>query len=121
MSMARTILALLVALSVAVTPAVAGSLLSSKASEASVAVIGPLEAMPADCNHHHHSGQAPHDSKPANDRAAMAACAAACAKYVGTVAAAITPMRTASTPLPVATAGLVLVKLGSPPFRPPRV
>lgn len=131
MSVARTILVALIAVAVAAMPASTGFMLAGKASENApthavpviqhviqIAAIHPA-AMPADCDHH----MPPSDpgSKPTEDCASMAACVAHCFSYSGTVVPVITPAPIGSRLQPVAAAGLVTSRIGSPPFRPPRV
>jgi hypothetical protein len=115
----RAILAVVVAVSVAVLPATAGAVRAAQASERSVAEAALSAAMPVDCDH-----EAPardRGSRPADDCATMAACAANCFNYAGTVVPEIAPVPTASRLQPIAATDLVVSKIGSPPFRPPRV
>lgn len=122
MSLVRTILVALIAVAVAAMPASAGFVLAVSASEnASAHAVHAMDAaaIPAHCDHH----MPPFDpgSKPTKDCTSMAACAAHCFNYSGTVVPAITPVPTASRLQSIAPAGLVASTIGSPPFRPPRV
>ncbi len=107
----------MIAVSVAVMPATAGIMPTAKASQTAVA--HDMAGMPADCEHHapaRDSGQ-----KSADNCASMAACAASCFNYAGTVVPAVAPAPTASRPQPIAAAGQLVSRIGSPPFRPPRI
>jgi hypothetical protein len=115
----RTILAVVVAVSVAVLPATAGALPAAKASETSVVEVALSAAMPVDCDHH--APARDRGSRAADDCATMAACAASCFNYAGTVVPGVAPVPTASRLQPVVATALVVSKIGSPPFRPPRV
>ncbi len=119
MRLARTILVALIAAAVAVVPATAGLMPVAKASEPPAAHALHAGAMPVDCDHH----APPRDqgSKPAGDWAAMAACAAHCFNYSGTVVPALKPAPTASRLQPITAVAFVVSDIGSPPFRPPRV
>jgi hypothetical protein len=115
----RTILAVVVAVSVAVLPATAGTLPVAKASESQATEVALSAAMPVDCDHH--APARDRGSKAADDCAAMAACAASCFNYAGTVVPEVALVPTASRLQPVAATDLVVSKIGTPPFRPPRV
>jgi hypothetical protein len=127
MRIGRTILALLIALSVAMLPAAAGAgsrstppadmsgdisttdVLSSDMSATD------MSAMEGDC--------CPHKANPcdkANDCATMAACALKCFSFAGTAWSAITfPASFANLAIPFGD-GPPPSQMGSPPFRPPR-
>jgi len=114
MGFARTILALVIALSVAALPAAAGCITVVKSAPQTL-----QSAMPGDCVHH---GSPPvHDSKAMDDCASMGLCAAKCFNYTGTVLPHVMLAPTGSALQPVATGDLVVSQIGSPPFRPPRV
>jgi len=113
MSIARTIVAFLIALSVAILPAVASAGVSAKAPEATA--ISVAEDM-SDC--------CPHKANPCekamDDCASMAICAVKCFSFVGTSSIIVFP----STFVKMATslgANARSSQTGSPPFRPPRV
>jgi hypothetical protein len=114
MSIGRTILALLIALSVAMLPAVAGAGISVKSADMNV--MSAMEDMPDCC---------PHKANPC-DRAmdgctSMAACALKCFSFAGTSFSNIVfPSSSAKMPASIAT-NPFSSQTGSPPFRPPRV
>jgi hypothetical protein len=111
----RTIIAVLLGLSVATLPAAGGFAASSKTMETSVS-----ETMP-DCNHHHNL---PSDKtqKTADDGACMAACALSCFNFTAPGFAGIAFSQPASAALmPVRASIHVSSRMGSPPFRPPRI
>jgi hypothetical protein len=114
MGLARTILAIVIALSVAALPATAGCISVAKSAPQTV-----QSAMPDDCDHH---GSPPaHGSKGMDDCASMGLCAIKCFNYAGTVLPHVVLAPTRSAPQPVAASDLVVSQIGSPPFRPPRV
>jgi len=114
MALARTILAIVIALSVAALPATVGCVSVAKSSPQTV-----QSAMPDDCDHH---GSSPaHGSKAMDDCASMGLCAIKCFNYAGTVLPFLMFAPTRSAPQPVATGDLVVSLIGSLPFRPPRV
>jgi len=112
----QTILAIVLALSVAMLPATIGFAASATAAtEMSV-----TQAMP-DCEHNHHNAPADKTQKSADHGACMAACAAICFGFSAfdvTDIAYSAPVRVALKPLRASTALSSL--MGSPPFRPPR-
>ena len=111
----RTILAFVVALSVAMLPAAAGFAAVSKTIDASVS-----EAMP-DCEHHHHKLPSDQTQKTADDGACMAACALNCFSFTATTFSGIAFSSPASAALkPVYASSIFASQMGSPPFRPPR-
>ena len=107
MAVARTFLALLVALSVAILPAAGGAAVVQKTVDASIS-----EPM--------HDCCPGHDDK-AMDCASMAACALKCFSFSGgSVTELLFPLKLASQKPPrVRDAGPS--QAGTPPFRPPRV
>ena len=111
----RTIVAVLVALSVATLPAATGF-----AAGATTAMeISASQAM-ADCDHHH---AAPSDKtqKTADDGACMAACALNCFNFMAAAFSGIAFSSPASAALrPVHASSIFASQMGSPPFRPPR-
>jgi hypothetical protein len=112
----RTILAIVVGLSVAILPAAAGFATSAAMTEMSVSA-----GMP-DCDHHHHH-TAPSDKtqKTANCCADMATCAFNCFNFTATVCSDITFSSSACTALkPVRAADKLPVQIAGAPFRPPR-
>jgi hypothetical protein len=114
MGLARTILAVVIALSVAVLPAAAGCITVAKSAPQTM-----QSAMPDDCDHH---GSSPvHGSKAMDDCASMGLCPAKCFNYAGTALPHVIVALTGSALQPVAAGDLVVSQIGSPPFRPPRV
>jgi hypothetical protein len=130
MRIGRTILALLIALSVAMLPAAAGTGLRSSASAdmSSTATDMPssdmsatdmaamdMSAMEGDC--------CPHKANPcdkADDCRTMATCVLKCFSFAGTAWSTITfPSSFAKLAVPFGGAALPS-QTGSPPFRPPR-
>lgn len=112
----RIIIAILISLSVATLPATAGFAASVlTASKMPVSV-----AMP-DCDHHHKvpSGQT---QKIIDNCASMAACALTCFNFIGTPLSGFVYLPPSSTALkPVRISAHVSSRMGSPPFRPPRI
>jgi hypothetical protein len=112
MSIGRTIVALLIALSVAILPAAASAGMTVKSPEA--AGISTAEGMPDCC---------PHKVNPCgkvmDDCAAMATCALKCFSFVETSAVIIFPSAFAKMTASFAT-DRFSSQTGSPPFRPPR-
>jgi len=113
MSIGRTIVTLLIALSVAILPAAGSPGVSVKSPEA--ADISVTEDMPDCC---------PHKANPCEKAtdvcAAMAACALKCFSFVGTSAVIVFPSAFAKMTASFA-ANPFCSQPGSPPFRPPRV
>jgi hypothetical protein len=114
MGLARTILAVVIALSIAALPAAAGCITVVKSAPQTL-----QSAMPDDCDHH---GSSPaHGSKTMDDCASMGLCAAKCFNYAGLTLPHVMLGPTGSALQPVANGDLVVSQIGSPPFRPPRV
>jgi hypothetical protein len=115
MRIGRTIVAVLVALSVATLPATTGFAAgAAKAMEVSVS-----PAMP-DCDHHHNAPGGK-TQKTTDDGACMAACALNCFNFMTTANSSIDFSSPASATLkPVHASNIFASQLGSPPFRPPR-
>ena len=114
MRIGQTILAMVVALSVATLPATAGFAASSKTMEVSAS-----ETVP-DCGHDHH---APSDKtqKAANDCASMAGCALKCFNFIGVTFSGIALLSPVGATLePLRVNDRVLSRTGGLPFRPPR-
>jgi hypothetical protein len=113
MNIGRTILAVLIALSVAILPAAAAAAVSSQ----SLAAAGMSMTDDMDC--------CPHKTNPCekamDDCGAMATCALKCFSFAGTLSSALL--------FPLARAKMAVFfacnsfspQSGSPPFRPPRV
>jgi hypothetical protein len=116
MRIGRTIVAVLIALSVATLPAAIGF-----ASGATTAMeISASPAMP-DCDHHHHNAPGGKTQKSMDDCASMAGCALKCFNFTGTILAGIAYSSSASAALkPVHASNIFASQMGSPPFRPPR-
>src|SRR5262245_42225065 len=114
MRYARFILACLITLSVAALPAAAAGAFTAEAKSSDVAM---SSSMPDCCDRE----SLPCD-KPAGDLGPCAtfSCMAKCFSYVGAPSPGVlVPVKTADQPR--RTIDLVLLKIGSPPFRPPRV
>ena len=113
MSIGRTVLALLVALSVAMLPAAAG---------AGVSVKSPAKAdMSAMEDMHDCCPKANPCDKAMDDCGTMATCALKCFSFAGTSSSIITfPASFAKMTAPFA-ANPFSSQTGTPPFRPPRV
>jgi hypothetical protein len=113
MGIGRTILALLVALSVAMLPAAGGAGISSKSPEP--ADMSMTDDM-SDC--------CPHKTNPCekamDDCATMATCALKCFSFAGTSSMIVFPSTSARVTLSFA-GNPFSSQTGSPPFRPPRV
>ena len=114
MRVARTIMVLLLALAVAVLPAVSGIALAAKSIETTFSVAVP------DCAHHHGS-PADHSSKAMDDCTSMAGCAAKCFNYIGNVVYRPAFVPVGATVQPLEASKVVTSEIGNPPFRPPRV
>ena len=112
MRVGRTILALLVAFAVAALPMAGVS--ASVAKSAAILVSSSVH----DCDH---GGPGEDASKAAGDCAGMAACAAKCFNYAGTVVSDLRLLPVASTVPPVLERNLIVSQVATPPFRPPRV
>jgi hypothetical protein len=111
----QTILALVLALSVAMLPAAVGFAAVSKTIDVAVS-----ETMP-DCDHHHHAAPSDQTKKTTDDSACMAACALNCFSFTATGFSGIAFSAPAGAALKPVRADTNLSSLmGSPPFRPPR-
>jgi hypothetical protein len=113
MGFARTILAILIAISVVVLPAAGGVSIAKSAPQTAPSTVSD------ECDHH---ASSPADgSKAMDDCTCMGLCAAKCFSYAGVALpyAVLTPTR--SKLEPVVADHLVVSQIGSPPFRPPRV
>jgi len=112
MNIARTIVAFLIALSVAMLPAAGSAAMSTKSPE--VAGIDVTDDM-SDC--------CPHKVSPCektmDDCGAMATCALKCFSFLGTSAVIVCPSAFAKMTASFA-ANPFSSQAGSPPFRPPR-
>lgn len=112
----RTIVAILVALSVATLPAAAGF----AAGATTTKEISASEAM-ADCDHHHHSAPSDKTQKTADDGACMASCALNCFNFTAAGFSGIAFWSPAGAALkPTHASNIYASLLSSPPFRPPR-
>ena len=112
MSIARTILVFLIALSVALLPAAAGAGLSSKSAD--TIEMSSMEDM--DC--------CPHKANPCDKMggcASMATCALHCFSFAVNGAPVPFVALTLADNMPVLQDGNVPSQSGIPPFRPPRV
>lgn len=111
MAIGRTILALLVAFSVATLPVAGGAAVSVNSAEASVS-----DAMSDDCDHHVMPCQ-----KAKDDCGSMAACALKCFGFsVSSISDFIFPLTLADATSSLAS-NPFRSHIGSPPFPPPRV
>ena len=115
MRIGRTIVAVLVALSVATLPAATGF-----AADATTAMeISAVPAMP-DCDHHHNAPGGK-TQKSMDDGSCMAACALNCFNVMAAAFSAVAFSPPASAALkPARTSSNISSLMGSPPFRPPR-
>jgi hypothetical protein len=114
MSIGRTILALLIALSVAILPAAAAAGVSVK----SLGAVGiSMTDDMSDC--------CPHKANPCgkamDECAAMATCALKCFSFAGTISATLIFPSTFVKLAASFAADRLSSQTGSPPFRPPRV
>jgi hypothetical protein len=110
MSIGRTILALLIVLSVAMLPAVGGARIIVKSADMSA--MADMDCCPHKAN--------PCD-KAMDDCASMATCALKCFSFAGTSFSNIVfPSSSAKLPASIAV-NPFSSQTGSPPFRPPRV
>jgi hypothetical protein len=113
MCIARTILVLLIALSVALLPAAAGAGLSSKSADTTE--MSAMEDM--DC--------CPHKVNPCDQMdgcTSMATCALHCFNFAASgVPLPVVDLLMLADNMPVLQDGNVPSQSGSPPFRPPRV
>jgi hypothetical protein len=112
MAFARTILALLIALSVAWLPAAGAAAFKFKSQEmAEMSASEPMDCCPS----------AADPCKVMPDCASMAACMANCLGYAGGESSPLVyPMALAAL-MPVFESGILHSRATSPPFRPPRV
>ena len=111
MAFARTILALLIALSVALVPAVGGVAFKFKSQE----MIEMSAAEPMDC------------CPPAanlcdmGDCGSMAACSLNCIGFAGGISSQLVYPAALADTMPLLESGVLRSETGSLPFRPPRV
>ncbi len=114
MGLARTILAAMIALSVALLPAAGGAVAGLKAADVSVS-----EPMHDCCEH----GAMPCDQaqKAVDDCMSTAACVLKCFNFSGIASSSMLIAQAESTIEPVRVSQLVGSQTGCPPFRPPRV
>jgi hypothetical protein len=115
MHLGRTILILLVALSVAMLPATGGAAVSVKSADMS-GMSSSMDDMDGCC---------PHKKLPAEKTigdccSSMATCPMNCFGFAGTSSLIVFPLLLGSLPMFVASNPL-RSQTGSPPFRPPRV
>jgi hypothetical protein len=115
----RTILAVLLAVSVAALPAAAGAIAAAGTKGDARAATAQAAAMPADCAHHH--APADRGQKGMDDGASPAACAVHCFNFAGTVVPGVIMLPKASQLPPLGTAGRIASNIAAPPFRPPRI
>ena len=115
MRIGRTILALLIAVSVAMMPAAAGAGIGAKSPPAEISA-ADMPAVEGNC--------CPHKANPcdrADDCGTMATCALKCFSFAGTSLSTIVfPSKFAKIAVPFA-GDSFLSQTGRPPFRPPRV
>jgi hypothetical protein len=112
MSIGRTILALLIALSVAMLPAAVGSGLGIKSAD--MTEMSSMEDM--DC--------CPHKANPCDQMdgcTSMAACALHCFSFLGSASLPFAYPLALANRMPVLQDGNIHSQTSSPPFRPPRV
>ena len=114
----RTIIAVLIGLSVATLPATLG-FAASVATTTAMEILA-TQAMP-DCDHHHHAAPSSQTNKTMDDGACMACCALTCFNFTAACFSAIVFSSPASAALkPVRTRIHVASQMGNLPFRPPR-
>ena len=114
MSIGRTILALVVALSVALLPAAAGAGVSAKPPES--ADMSAMEDMHECC-----PPQANPCDKAMDDCGTMASCALKCFSFAATSSSIIVFPSISATMTASFVSHPFSSQMGSPPFRPPRV
>jgi hypothetical protein len=113
MNIVRTVFALVIALSVAMLPAIGGGAFASHSQDAAMASMD-------DCPHHHHHHGAP-AKKAMDDCCAMAVCALKCFSYCGAMVSELVYPSLTATIEPLLASKALHSQTGSPPFRPPRV
>src|SRR4051794_2211872 len=106
MPVARTFLAFLIALSVAILPAAGGAAMVQKSAEISVS--GPMH----DC--------CPGQTDQAMDCASMAGCALKCFGFSGPMVSELGVPAMLARALPLPASQAVHSRAAAPPFRPPR-
>jgi hypothetical protein len=116
MMIARTILAVVIALSVAILPAASGAALTFKPMDMSPAEMSVSEPMSDCCDH----DSAP-CHKPKGDCASMAACALKCFNFTGLEFSGIAFPIISNSAMPAVAESTVPLAAAIPPFRPPRV
>src|SRR5438132_14091188 len=113
MAFARTILAALIALSVALLPAAgAGALKFQSQDMTEMSASEPMD----DCCPH----AASLCDKAMSDCTSMAACAVNCLSCASATSSALIYPMTLAVLMPLFESGLLHSQMGSPPFRPPR-
>jgi hypothetical protein len=112
MNVGRTILALLIALSVAMLPTVASANIAVTSTDMTeMADMAAMEDM--DC--------CPHKAKPCDHCSSMATCQLACFGFSATASSNVIFPRVTASLSPLSGANAFRSQIGSPPFRPPRV
>ena len=112
MALSRTILALLIAASVALLPAVGGAAFDSTTHDAAeMSATGPMH----DC--------CPPAANPCDmgDCGSMAACALKCFSFVGGMSSPLDHLALLAGPMPLFGSGPFYARASIPPFRPPRI
>ena len=113
MAFARTILALLIALSVAWLPAAGAAAFKFKSQEmVEMSASEPMDCCPPAAN--------PCD-KSMGDCASMAACIVNCLGFATGASSPFVYPTTLATLMPPFESGVLPSQMGNPPFRPPRV
>src|SRR5262245_45600449 len=110
MAFARTILALVTALSVAVLPAAGGAVMNGKSYDAEMTAAGSTD----DCCPDNRSDKAPHDC------CSMATCALHCFNFVGGQSSPLIYPRNVGHGVRALKSVGFNAQIVSPPFRPPR-
>jgi hypothetical protein len=113
MAVARTILALVIAVSLALLPVMGGFAAASMPVEGATAA---MEPMPDCCDH----DDMPMDHK-ANDCQTMPGCAAKCFCFCGVIVWGSIIHPDVACPQPMPMIFVLRSHVGAPPFRPPRV
>jgi hypothetical protein len=115
MNLARTIMALMIALSVALLPAAAGAGVDLKSADKS-ADMTDMSAMGHDCC----PPKADPCDKAMGDCSSMAACALKCFSFSAALFSTVVFRSILPSVAPQFESHLFRLQIGSPPFRPPR-
>ena len=111
MRIGRTILAVLIALSVAILPAVGAAVVTQSAAPAGMSMMDDMDCCPHKANP---------CEKAMEDCTAMATCALKCFSFAGTLSSAIVFPSTSTKMTASFAANPLSSQTGTAPFRPPR-